>query len=845
MAPGLSGDAVEAPPAAREPRGRTREAGGSSGTDHALRALEFGRVLELVAARAVSDLGADHVRSLRPHGDPEEAGEALATADEMTAFLMRDEAWAPPAVPDVRESLQRLRTPDSVLEADQVRRLGLLLQSSRRCRTVVLRWSSEFRRLASVADPLVKAPELAERILESVDDGGGVTDAASPALRRTRRDLRQARNRLVERLEDLAAGLPERIRVPDASVTIRGGRYCIPVRREGRSEVGGLVHDESASQQTLFVEPPLAIEPMNRIRELELQERREIRRVLEELTGELRPLAGEMEASLRALVRLDSLHARARYALDHGGHPPELGAEGRGGVRIADGVHPLLEASEEPSVPFDLVLEPEEGVLLVSGPNAGGKTVLLKSVGLLSAMAQSGIVPPAGPGTRLPVFSRFFAVIGDEQSIEASLSTFSAQVENLKEILEESDGSSLVLVDEIGGNTDPGEGSALAAAVLLRLAEQAGLTVATTHLGALKTLAEEDDRIVNASLQFDREALRPTYRLVRDRPGRSWALEIAERMGLPGPVLEEARSRLPEEERAVESLLAELEERQAEAERLASELRRREREVERREEELETLKAELDAREREVEREAREREERYLLEARERVEEAIERLRDRVRDAPAGGGTEGAAADGEEALGEAASEARAEVEEAVREARRRTPERPEVREEGAAPELEEGDAVRIRSLDRRGRVREVRGEDVVVAAGDVRLTLPAGDLELVEDDDAPGGDGPPGGSSRGQGGGTRPRIDARPEVDLRGRRVHEVDRPLLTALDEAVVSGLPRLRIIHGKGTGALRSRVQELLESDGRVRTFRAGEPGEGGYGVTVAELGDGEETT
>lgn len=810
---------------------------------HALRVLEFPRVLDLIAREATSEPGGARVRALRPHPDPDTAREALLAAEEMAAFLLREDGWALGPVPDLSGAFRRLRVADSVLEPEPLRLTGVLLATARRARRQLLAGVATGReRVTKLAERLAREPELQERLARSFDEAGEVADGASAELRRLRRDLRARRAELVARLERFAAELSERHRVPDASVTVRAGRYCIPVRREGRSLVGGIVHDESASRQTLFIEPPLAIEPMNGIRELELAEAREVRRILAELTDALRPKVGELERTLEALAELDGLRARARYALAHGGARPALGdAEGRGPYRVVRGRHPLLLESEESAVPFDLELSPEETVLLVSGPNAGGKTVLLKSVGILSAMAQSGVVPPVGPETRLPAFDRFFAVIGDEQSIEASLSTFSAQVGNLREILQGAGPRSLVLADEIGSSTDPAEGAALASAVLLRLSEQAALTVATTHLGDLKTLAGETPRVVNASLQFDAEALRPTFRLRRDRPGRSYALEIAARHGLPDEVLREARTRLSMEERSLDRLLRELEEREGDLEELEMGLRRRERALERQEEEaaerherLDRLGSELERRERDVERDARERVERYLLEARERVEEAIRRLEERYGAAASTRGPAGAgSAEEEDSRRAAASEARADVERAVREAREETPEA-EPRE--ASPqELREGDAVRIASLERVGELQELRGDRAVVSAGGLRLTVPTAELERAAE-------GPPERkrSATAEGGreGARPELEPRPEVDLRGLRVEEVERALLPALDAAIFADLPRFRIIHGKGTGALRERVRELLRADPRVPRVRGGDRSEGGSGVTVAEF-------
>ena len=808
----------------------SRELGrGEDGSEaHARAVLEFPAVLESVAELAVTPPGADRVRDLLPSIEPDEVGRRLERLTELLGVIESDEGWTPPPVPHLGPTLRRLRVPDSTLECEALRDLEVLLSSSRVASAALEEALPAQASLRDSVGRLVRAPELEAKLVRSLAEGDGLADSASPRLRRLRSELRSRRLALVERLERYARGVDSRYRVPDSSVTGRSGRYCIPIRREGRGPVRGIVHDESGTGQTLFVEPPEAIEEMNAIRELEISEAREIRRILHELTEALRPLAEALERSFDLLTELDSLYARCRYALRHGAVVPEIGiGADRGSYRVVDGRHPLLLAGDEPPVPFGLELSGGETVLLVSGPNAGGKTVLLKSIGLFSLMVQSGILPPAGPGTRLPVFRRVFAMIGDEQSIEASLSTFGAQVANLKEIVEEADGASLILLDEIGGNTDPAEGGALAAAILTRLSHQAGLAVATTHLGALKGLAAESDSIVNASLQFDSERLTPTFALVRDRPGRSYALEIAGRLGLPEDLLQEARSRLGGGERALESLLTDLERRRLELERLTDAVERRVEALEPRETEVARRIAELDRRQEEVERFAREAAERYLLEARERVEEAIRRVREAYAKAAEAGELEPSAA---------AAGARSEVERAVREARQR---RPAARPRAPA-RVEEGEWALLRATGRLMRVREVRGNRVTVEGEGLRITVPAHDLEASKGPGSgTGGRGPTGPETREE---RRPELAPRSEVDLRGLRVEEVVRVLVPALDAAIYADLPRLRIIHGKGTGAVRTRVEILLDADARILRFRSGDPEEGGAGVTVVEFHEDE---
>ena len=809
-----------------------------SARDHALRLIEYPRALELIAERATSTLGADRLRALRPWTEHAAAEEALSTTSDMVSFVLRTPEWAPPPLPDVRGALRRLAVDGSVLEAPALRDCGILLASARRARQDVRRRSEDFRRVAALADRLLVEEALEERLDRSIDPSGELTDRASAELARLRRDLRSERSSLVSRLERYAAQLPDRLRVPDASVTVRGGRYCIPVRREGRTHVGGIVHDESASTQTLFVEPPFAIEPMNGVREIELAEGREIRRILAELSDELRPLAGGLRESLEALAELDALFALAGYALDHGGARPALVPPG-GGYRVREAYHPVLQVVEERAIPFDLELRPDETVLLVSGPNAGGKTVLLKAIGLLSAMAQSGIIPPVGEATSLPVFGSFFAIIGDEQSIDASLSTFSAQIGLLREILESSDDRSLVLVDEIGSNTDPAEGAALAAAVLLRLASQAALTAVSTHLGELKSLAGDDPRIVNASLQFDPGSLRPTYRLIRDRPGRSYALEISERLGLDPGVLTVARERLSEGSRALESVLSDLESREDELERLRGSVEKERAELRRERAELDDelrrsshRASELERRERAVDRDARRKAERYLLDARREVEETISELQTGFEELAAvlASGSEDRSTMIEKAQ-RAARNARRAVESSLSDVRSRAPVPPSTGESVGDPAdlFVPGDRVGVASLGEVGRLLALERDRAVVELGGVRMTIAPTALRAAPEE---------GKRPARKGEWRAPTVEASPEVDLRGLRVDEIEPTLVPALDAAIQADLPRLRIIHGKGTGALRERVQELLAADARVPSFRLGTYREGGAGVTVVEL-------
>ncbi|MDX2184410.1 MAG: hypothetical protein SFW08_10570, partial [Gemmatimonadaceae bacterium] len=528
---------------------------------HALQVLEFDRVLGLVAERASSAPGAARVRSLVPHTDRHFAERELARVAAMRALTEGDTPFRLEAIPDVEAALKRLAVPGSVLDARALLDAGILLRSSRLVRAAlrdVERPAAARAMLAEYADALCEDAASEQRIARVFGEDGGIRDDASPDLRRIRRELRGAEGELIRLLERVLRSLEPSHQAPDLSITVRNGRYVIPVRREGRLAVGGIVHDSSGSGATVFVEPPAAVEFGNRIRELELEEQEEIERILAELTDAIRPMAAPLALAWRTLVELDTLYARAGFAAAFRCGYATLVAP-QDGVVIREGKHPLLVAQGRPVVPLELVLDAAEQTLLISGPNTGGKTVLLKAVGVFSAMAAAGIPPVVADGSRVAVYDDIFADVGDEQSLEASLSTFSAHLKNLREILAAATADSLVLVDELGSGTDPLEGASLGAAILETLTRRGARTLASTHLGQLKQLALEVPGVVNGSLRFDAEALAPTYAFIKGVPGRSYGLSIARRLGLPDDVLTNAEQRIPTAERDAMVLLADLE----------------------------------------------------------------------------------------------------------------------------------------------------------------------------------------------------------------------------------------------------------------------------------------------
>ncbi len=820
---------------------------------HALGILEFPRLMTHVAGRAHSAPGAAAVRALEPSTDRGWIDGEHARVNAVRSLVTSENGWPAEPIPDLADALKRLRIGALSWTATELLQGATLLRSSRRTRDALRdprRPPVVLAFLSHLVVALVDLRAIEDSIARAIADDGTVRDDASPTLRRVRRELRQAEGELVRLLEREMRKLEPHHQVSDLSVTVRNGRWVMPMRRGGRGYVGGIVHDSSGTGETIFVEPPAAVEFGNRLRELELEEQREVERVLQALTETLRPYHETMRGAFDALVALDSLYARARYAIDNGCAPLMFGAASDGLV-IIDGRHPLLLARGTIVVPFDLTLHAAERTMLVSGPNTGGKTVLLKAIGLLAMMAQAGVPAPVGPTSRLPVFDDVFADVGDEQSIEASLSTFSAHVKNLGEILRMASAASLVLVDELGSGTDPAEGAALGGAILETLTQRGTLTLATTHLGQLKLLATEVDGVVNASLQFDAVQLAPTYRLLKGVPGRSYGISIARRLQLPEDVLQRAEDRLPTGERDLAVLLADIEAREAlltDRERLMDTEQYK---VRSRLATVADRELKVREREREIERSARQDARKYLLDARAEVERAIADVRttaveqadafDESARAARRAIEEAAASQGEAARRVALLESRARERTAAKQREERSGAAvpgtvPAVRvasaaELRAAAPLTTGDDVLVETLGGKlGRIVSVRGTDARVAVGSMTLSVPVSALTRTA--------APPPPAFRLSLSGNLPDVEPVREVDVRGVRVDEVDDRVMQALDTAIRADLRELRIIHGKGTGALRVRVSEMLKKDTRVSGFRLGAWNEGGAGVTVAEL-------
>jgi DNA mismatch repair protein MutS2 len=741
-----------------------------------LEVLEFPRVKALLAERAKTPLGWELALGLAPLSQ-EEAERRHGLTQEALSY-----PYALPEAGALKAAWERARA-GARLSGAELLRAGEALEEAMALREELLPLQNA---LSQVAAGIGDHGAFLARVRKALDEEGAVRDEASPRLKQIRQELNPLRQEILERLYALMDRHKEAIQ--DRFVTLRRERYCIPVRAGMAHKVPGLLLDESESGATLFIEPLSVVKLNNRLYALRLQEEEEVNRILRELSERLATDPG-VPGTLEALALLDLIQAQAALARDLGLSRPRFGE----GYALEEAFHPLIENPVKNS----FALDETHRLLLISGPNMGGKTALLKTLGLAVLMAQSGLFVAAKKAT-LAWPDRVYADIGDEQSLQENLSTFAGHLKRLKEMLEGATERSLVLIDELGSGTDPEEGAALSQAILEALLARGVKGMVTTHLSPLKAFAQGREGVMNASMRFDLATLRPTYELILGVPGRSYALAIARRLALPEEVLRRAEALLPEGGR-LEALLEKLE-----AERLA--LKEEKRRLEKALEEAEALRRELQAREKGFAEEREKRLKALEEEVRQRllqVEAEIKAIREKAR-------TEGK----RNALRELM---------ALKEryAKKAPPPPP-------PPGLAPGQAVEVPSLGKRGRVLELRGEEVLVQVGPLKMSLKAAELKPLQEEAAP------------KALPLRPRREVK-EVDLRGLTVEEALLEVDSALEEAQALGLGSLRLLHGKGTGALRQAIREALRRDKRVEAFADAPPLEGGHGVTVVVLKGG----
>jgi len=790
-----------------------------------LELLEFARAKAKVAEFASFELSRDRILDLQPLADRNAILERLAQSSEASLLLALEPDFTTGVVTDVRPAASlaaqgMVLQPSDLLEAAET----LLLVSDARRR--LQKHSAQMPRLWAIGETLSDLADVAQDMSRGIGPSGELLDSASPRLMEIRQRIIGARQALIADLERFITSSGGQKLVSDTVVTQREGRYVIPVKAEFRHEVGGIVHDFSNSGATVFLEPWTAVEQGNELRELEAGERDEIERILRGRSELLGAHKNQIGNDIEAMTLLDVALAKARYAERNRAIPaiiPDDAGSGKDSsprMVLRDVRHPLLGPG---AVPLSLTMGDKYTVLVVTGPNTGGKTVLLKTVGLMAAMTQSGIPIPAAEGTTLPVFDGIYADIGDEQSIEETLSTFSWHLTNTVRIVENATMHSLVLLDEPGASTDPAEGSALARTLLDHFLGRGTLAIAATHYTDVKVYAHATPGVENASFELDPATRRPTYRLNIGFPGGSNALATAARLGLPPDLVERARQMLPKAERDLAALLSDLEREKDSLE----ETRRN----------VEAAQAQLERRQKELDDE--------LARARDADRQTIQRARDDV--------TREAAALYRE-LREAAAELRKErskerldrarqtlgvVQERLQAPEMQVPhEEPKAEQDEQPPEdpnITIGDTVRIRGTNTEARVLSISEKtfQMEVQCGQTRLWLGVDSVDKVAS--APRKAAPPV-SIRSR----WVERDVPRELDLRGRRADEIEPELDTYFNAASMARVPNVRIIHGFGTGTVRNMVREYVATSRLAKSFRPGEKGEGGDGVTVVEFGD-----
>ncbi len=784
-----------------------------------LETLEFPKVRGLLAKHTTFSGGSELAASLLPSPIFVDVQRRLQETREARFVLDEGGGLSLGGVHDVRP-LARQSQRGAILAPADLLEIHDTLRAAQRVQRMLGRIEKRVPLLADIAARIETCKGLSDEITRCISDQAEVVDHASARLASIRREMRTAHERLMDRLNRIIASASYAPLLQDALITQRGGRYVVPIKAEFRGRIRGIVHDSSASGATLFIEPLAMVELGNRWRQLQIEEQKEVERILAELSTLVAGQAEELGWTVDALSEIDLALAKGRFANALEASEPELvlfkehlGSRHPGSaLDLRRARHPLLDPAKV--VPIDVYLSDEYSVLVITGPNTGGKTVSLKTVGLMAAMTQSGLHIPADEGSRLSVFEGIYADIGDEQSIEQSLSTFSSHLTNIINILDQAHERSLVLLDELGAGTDPVEGSALARAILTHVLERRITTLVATHFSELKAFAQTTPGAENASMEFDVETLAPTFKLQVGLPGRSNAFAIAKRLGLPSEIVRAARNLVSTEELETESLLADIQKAHREATAARDEAVLAQRQVS-------DLQRKLSARlaATEAERLA------ILGEARAQARSELAQVREEI-----------------EALQVAVEEGRTQQtlgDEWLAQARERLSERektvrplppPPAPEEIPLPgEIAEGDTVWIAGLGTTGQVTALEGGSAEVHVGHFHVRVEVDALERRGQAPMPARSDPQPASWH-----PSPGI----ELDLRGQRVEEMLPRLDKYLDDAFLAGLPSVRLIHGKGTGVLRQAVRQQLINHPLVKSHREGGPGEGGSGVTVVDL-------
>ena len=787
--------------------------------EKSLNILELPTVLEMLAAEAVTDGGREACFKLRPSADRLEVKNRLAETSAAKEMMVVRGSPSLSGIKDIRPSLSRADLGGS-LNTIELLNIARVLQ----CARLVKGYTSDDKLGKSCIDHLFAALHanrfLEEKITGSIVGEDEIADSASSELANIRRKIRAASARVRDCLQKIISSPSYAKVLQEPIITMRSDRFVVPVKAECKGAIPGLVHDISASGATLFIEPMAAVKANNELRELAAKEKTEIERILAELSADCAAHAEDIASDYSYLITLDGIFARAKLSYKLNGIEPELREKG---VVLRRARHPLLP--KDKAVPISLELGEDFDTLIITGPNTGGKTVTLKTIGLLNVMAQCGLHIPADDGSGVPVYRHVLADIGDEQSIEQNLSTFSAHMTNIVHILGECDADSLLLFDELGAGTDPTEGAALAIAVIEHARKMGADVAATTHYAELKVYATNENGIQNASCEFDVETLSPTYRLLVGVPGKSNAFAISERLGLSKDIIDDAKARIGVQNASFEATIEKLEQTRALLERDRAETAKKLREAEESAKKAAFLRAELSVRLEKADEKARRDAERIISDARRTAEDTfaeLDEMRRKMNDD-----------EQTQEINRARSELRRKLNESQGKVKAKQPEKP-AEDKKSAREVRTGDTVEIKSMGVKAEVVDVNPDGTLnLRAGIMNVKLKPDDVYLIEGHAAKQKK-----QSVTLAGSTAPRAAVSPEIDLRGMESIEAVNAAEQYIDSAVMGKLKTVTIIHGKGTGALRAAVQQMLKRNKAVKSYRLGRFGEGESGVTIVEL-------
>ncbi len=778
-----------------------------------LKTLEYDKILAMLKERASCCISRELVDTMEPSGDFDTVERELKLTAEAETLFYKTGRSPVDDFPDMRHCLERMHAA-LFLSTGELLGIASCLKAARIAKDILAKEVGEESHLYNLAGLLITHRSAEEEINRCIINEDEIFDGASPALARIRRAMRLANEKVREKLNSMIRSTAYQKYLQEPIITIRNGRFVIPVKQEYRQQVPGLIHDQSGSGATLFIEPSAVVELGNEYKKLLAEEADEIERILTELTAMLTPYADEIREDLNIMGQIDLVFAKAKLSRELNAVMPRLNRNNY--VRIVRGRHPLIPADKV--VPIDIWIGKDYRSLIITGPNTGGKTVTLKIVGLFALMVQSGIFVPANEGSEFPVFEHIYADIGDEQSIEQSLSTFSSHMKNIVGILDRADENSLVLLDELGAGTDPIEGAALAMSILEELNDRHCICVSTTHYSEIKAFAMTHEGMENASMEFDIDRLCPTYRLYIGIPGKSNAFEISSRLGLPNSIIDKAKGFLKGEDVRFEDIIssAQSQHRIAEEERKMAEEARAELEKLRADAERERRK--LDEDRNRLQAKAKEDAKRIVADTKREMEKLIVEIRS-IKD------IDRSAAD---RVIQAARDTLRATETAVNEKETIK------KEDNTKPPktVRAGDTVNIVTLDQKATVLSApdsKGE-VMVQAGVMKLNVKLKDIRLIEEKKASA----PTSGKVGLGAGKQVGL----ELDVRGMLVDEANIMVDRYLDDAYNAGLSEVNIIHGKGTGALRAGVQAFLKRHPLVKGYRMGSYGEGDAGVTVVTL-------